>query len=171
MALVYLSLGSNIQRYKHIAAALDALAENFGDLQISSVYESESVGFEGDSFLNLVVGIHSSLSVGEISGILKSIEDQNGRDRSGPRFGPRSLDIDILTVDNLSGEIDGIELPRDEVLKNAFVLLPLAEIAPQQVHPVTGQSYFQHWQGFDKEKQKLWPVEFNWRGENITRTG
>ena len=171
MALVYLSLGSNIQRYKHIAAALDALAENFGDLQISSVYESESVGFEGDSFLNLVVGIHSSLGVGEISAILKTIEDQNGRDRSGPRFGPRSLDIDILTVDDLRGEIDGIELPRDEVLKNAFVLLPLAEIAPQQQHPVTGQSYSQHWQAFDREKQKLWPVEFNWRGENITRAG
>ena len=168
MALVYLSLGSNIRRYKHIAAALDALAENFGDLQISSVYESESIGFEGDSFLNLVVGIHSSLSVGEISAILKSIEDQNGRDRSGPRFGPRSLDIDILTVDDFSGIIDGIELPRDEVLKNAFVLLPLAEIAPQQQHPVTGQSYSQHWQAFDSEKQKLWPVEFNWRGENIT---
>ena len=168
MALVYLSLGSNIQRYKHIAAALDALAENFGDLQISSVYESESVGFEGDSFLNLVVGIHSSLGVGEISAILKTIEDQNGRDRSGPRFGPRSLDIDILTVDDLRGEIDGIELPRDEVLKNAFVLLPLAEIAPQQQHPVTGQSYSQHWQAFAREKQKLWPVEFNWRGKNIT---
>lgn len=168
MALVYLSLGSNIQRYKHIASALDSLAEHFGDLRVSSVYESESVGFEGDNFLNLVVGVHSSLTVGEISIILKAIEDDNGRDRSGPRFGPRSLDIDILTVDNLSGEIDGIDLPRDEVLKNAFVLLPLAEIAPQQMHPVSGKSFSRHWQAFDREKQKLWPVEFNWRGENIT---
>ena len=168
MALIYLSLGSNIERHRHIIAALDALADNFGELLISSVYESESVGFEGDSFFNLVVGIHSSLSVGQISKILKAIEDQNGRDRSGPRFGPRSLDIDILTVDDFAGEIDGIQLPRDEVLKNAFVLLPLAEIAAQTQHPVTGQSYSQHWQEFDKDKQKLWPVEFIWRGENIT---
>ena len=168
MALIYLSLGSNIERHRHITAALDSLADNFGELIISSVYESESVGFEGDSFFNLVVGIRSSASAGQVSKILKQIEDQNGRDRSGPRFGPRSLDIDILTVDDTAGEIDGIQLPRDEVLKNAFVLLPLAEIAAQTQHPVTGQSYSQHWQEFDKDKQKLWPVEFIWRGENIT---
>ena len=168
MALIYLSLGSNIERHRHITAALDSLADNFGELIISSVYESESVGFEGDSFFNLVVGIRSSASAGQVSKILKQIEDQNGRDRSGPRFGPRSLDIDNLTVDDTAGEIDGIQLPRDEVLKNAFVLLPLAEIAAQTQHPVTGQSYSQHWQEFDKDKQKLWPVEFIWRGENIT---
>lgn len=168
MALIYLSLGSNINRQRRITAALDALSESFGELLLSSVYESESVGFEGDSFYNLVVGIHSSLSVGQISKILKAIEDQNGRDRSGPRFGPRSLDIDILTVDDFAGEIDGIQLPRDEVLKNAFVLLPLAEIAAQTQHPVTGQSYSQHWQEFNKDKQNLWPVEFIWCGENIT---
>ena len=84
MALIYLSLGSNIERHLHIGAALDALAENFGELQISSVYESESVGFEGDSFYNLVVGIRSDLRVGQISRILKGIEDNNGRDRSAP---------------------------------------------------------------------------------------
>ncbi|MDG1820161.1 MAG: 2-amino-4-hydroxy-6-hydroxymethyldihydropteridine diphosphokinase [Porticoccaceae bacterium] len=168
MALIYLSLGSNIERHRHITAALDALAESFGELQLSSVYESVSVGFEGDSFFNLVVGIQSSLAVGDVSKILKNIEDQNGRDRSGPRFGSRSLDIDILTVDAIVGEIDGIQLPRDEVLKNAFVLLPLAEIAAQISHPVTAQSYSQHWQQFDQNKQKLWPVEFIWRGENIT---
>lgn len=168
MALIYLSLGSNIDRHRRITAALDALTENFGELVISSVYESESVGFAGDSFFNLVVGIHSSLTVGQVSKILKEIEDQNGRDRSGPRFGPRSLDIDILTVDAISGEIDGIQLPRDEVLKNAFVLLPLAEIAAQAEHPLSKQSYSHHWQQFDKNKQRLWPVEFIWRGENIT---
>ena len=168
MALIYLSLGSNIDRQRRITAALDELAESFGELLLSSVYESESVGFKGDSFYNLVVGIHSSLSVGQVSKILKSIEDQNGRDRSGPRFGPRSLDIDILTVDDRVGEIDGIKLPRGEVLKNAFVLLPLAEMAAHSQHPVTGQSYSHHLQQFDKDKQKLWPVEFIWRGENIT---
>jgi 2-amino-4-hydroxy-6-hydroxymethyldihydropteridine diphosphokinase len=147
-----------------ICAALDALAENFGDLTLSSVYESDSVGFKGDNFYNLVVAIKSEMSVGEISFILKEIENSNGRDRSAPRFGPRSLDIDILTVDDVSGERDGIALPRDEVLKNAFVLLPLAEIAPASVHPVTGKSYAQHWADYDKEKQNLWPIEFHWSG-------
>ena len=169
MALIYLSLGSNVEAQRNIEAAMDALADTFGELIISSVYESEAVGFDGDSFYNLVVGIHSDLGVGELSKILKTIEDQQGRDRSAPKFGARSLDIDILTVDDRVGVIDGIAIPRDEILKNAFVLQPLAEIAPTTVHPQNGLTYQQLWQDFDKAKQNLFPIEFIWRGENITR--
>lgn len=169
MALIYLSLGSNVEAQCNIEAAMDALADAFGELIISSVFESEAVGFEGDSFYNLVVGIHSTHSIGELSKVLKAIEDMQGRDRSAPKFGARSLDIDILTVDDRIGVIDGVSIPRDEILKNAFVLQPLAEIAGTAVHPQIGLSYQQLWQEFDKDKQKLWPIEFIWRGENITR--
>ena len=169
MALIYLSLGSNVEAQRNIEAAMDALADTFGELIISSVYESEAVGFDGDSFYNLVVGIHSDLGVGELSKILKTIEDQQGRDRSAPKFGARSLDIDILTVDDRVGVTDGIAIPRDEILKNAFVLQPLAEIAPATVHPQNGLTYQQLWQDFDKAKQNLFPIEFIWRGKNITR--
>jgi len=169
VALIYLSLGSNVEAQRNIEAAMDALADTFGELIISSVYESEAVGFDGDSFYNLVVGIHSDLGVGELSKILKTIEDRQGRDRSAPKFGARSLDIDILTVDDRVGVIDGIAIPRDEILKNAFVLQPLAEIAPTTVHPQNGLTYQQLWQDFDKAKQNLFPIEFIWRGKNITR--
>lgn len=165
MAKVYLSLGSNIDRHIHITLALDTLEQCFGDLSLSSVYESDSVGFSGDNFYNLVVEVTSDKSVGQISIILKEIEDKNGRDRSAPRFGPRSLDIDILAVDDVFGHYDGIELPRDEILKNAFVLRPLAELIPDGMHPVTGKSYKQHWLEYDKEKQKLWPIDFRWKGK------
>ena len=163
MALVYLGLGSNIDREHHIGAALDALADRFGSLEISTVFESVAVGFDGDSFYNLVVGINTELAVGDITKVLKHIEDCNGRDRSAPKFGPRSLDIDILTVDDLAGEVDGIMLPRNEVLKNAFVLQPLAELAADMIHPITNKTMAQHWQEFDKTSQDLWPVKFDWQ--------
>ena len=168
MALIFLSLGSNIQRQLHLSNALDSLAENFGDMIISSVYESIAVGFEGDSFYNLVVGIHSKMDINDIATLLKQIEDQNGRDRNAPRFGPRSLDIDILTMDDFCGEQDGITLPREEVLVNAFVLLPLSDVAPDVVHPVTGITFVEHWKRYDQAKQRLWRVDFVWPNQSIS---
>ena len=162
MATVYLSLGSNIDRNKHLSAGLDALVEAFGDLKMSQVYESEAVGFDGDNFYNLVAAIETDLPVGELALKLRDIEDENGRLRSGPKFSARTLDIDILTYDDLTGEVDGVKLPRGEILKNAFVLLPMSELAPDTLHPVTGKTYLQLWDEYDQSSQKLWPVEFDW---------
>jgi len=167
MAKAYLSLGSNIDRYRHISAALDALTARFGELEISPVYESEAVGFDGDNFLNLVVGIVTSLQVGDLSAELKAIEDRNGRLRTGPKFSARTLDIDILTVDQLQGEFDGVSLPRDEVEINAFVLRPLADVAGDVCHPATKLSYTTMWQAYNQQ-QKLWSVEFRWAGQLIS---
>ncbi|MCO1333480.1 2-amino-4-hydroxy-6-hydroxymethyldihydropteridine diphosphokinase [Microbulbifer sp. OS29] len=164
MAQVYLSLGSNINRAQHIRAALNALVEKFGELEVSRVFESEAVGFQGDNFYNLVVGLQTDLPVGQLALSLRGIEDANGRLRSGPKFSARTLDIDILTYDNLTGTIDGVKLPRGEIVKNAFVLQPLAEIAPQAVHSVEQKTYRQLWDEYDQASQKLWPVEFIWPG-------
>jgi 2-amino-4-hydroxy-6-hydroxymethyldihydropteridine diphosphokinase len=168
MTQVYLSLGSNINRHRHILAALDALADVFGRLQISSVYESKSVGFDGSNFFNLVVGVETDLTIQALSDCLKKIEDDNGRCRQGPKFSPRTLDIDILTYDDFVGVENGVELPRAEITKNAFVLLPLAELAAQQKHPQLAQTYGELWQGYDKNSQTLWPVDFIWRGQTIS---
>lgn len=159
MAKVYLGLGSNVNATFHLRQALDALAQHFGELELSPVYESESVGFTGDSFLNLVVALETELKVGELYGLLRSIEDDNGRDRSAPRFSERTLDIDILAYDNLAGTFDGVELPRDEIVKNAFVLRPLSDLAPNWLHPKLGATAAQLWQDYDKEKQQLWPFK------------
>lgn len=169
MTQVYLSLGSNIQRHQHILAALDALADHFGKLQISSVYESRSVGFNGSNFFNLVVGINTDLTISALSEVLKKIEDNNGRFRQGPKFSPRTLDIDILTYGDFVGVESGVELPRAEITKNAFVLLPLAELAAAQHHPQLAQTYAQLWQDYDKESQALWPVDFIWNEKHISR--
>ncbi|MCD1629545.1 MULTISPECIES: 2-amino-4-hydroxy-6-hydroxymethyldihydropteridine diphosphokinase [Marinobacter] len=168
MSRVYISVGTNIERYRHVTVALDALAGWFGDLTISPVYESESVGFEGSDFLNLVVGIDTGLSVGELSRRFKQLEADNGRARSAPKFSPRTLDLDILTYDDSVGVVDGVELPRAEILKNAFVLRPLADIAGAEMHPACRQTYQQLWQDYQRD-QKLWPVDFSWQGRQISR--
>ncbi len=172
MTRVYLSLGSNIDRHRHILAGLDALADQLGPLQVSPVYESEAVGFAGSHFFNLVAGLDTELPVAELSACLKQIEDDNGRDRSGPRFSPRTLDIDILTYGDFVGTaLAGMELPRAEILENAFVLLPLADIAPEEKHPVLGKSYAELWQAYDRRRQQLWLVDFVWRGRTLSRAG
>ncbi|HSX50078.1 MAG TPA: 2-amino-4-hydroxy-6-hydroxymethyldihydropteridine diphosphokinase [Cellvibrio sp.] len=168
MTAIYLSLGSNVERHKNIAAALDALAILLGELRISSVYESKSVGFDGSNFFNLVVGADTDLSIAELSETLKRIEDKNGRKRSGPKFSPRTLDIDILTYGNFVGVDGGVELPRAEITKNAFVLLPLAEIAPQVLHPQLEKSYSDLWADYDQASQSLWPIDFEWQGKIIS---
>jgi 2-amino-4-hydroxy-6-hydroxymethyldihydropteridine diphosphokinase len=171
MSQVYVSIGSNIDRTKHIIAGLDNLSVYFGRLVISSVYESDSVGFDGAAFFNLVVGFETDFSIAELFHCLRAIEFDNGRRRSCSKFSSRTLDIDILSYDDCSGEIDGVELPRAEINHNAFVLWPLAEIAPQVVHPVSGVAYGQLWVDFDKQSQKLKPIDFFWNREKISSAG
>ncbi|HTF97901.1 MAG TPA: 2-amino-4-hydroxy-6-hydroxymethyldihydropteridine diphosphokinase [Cellvibrio sp.] len=168
MTVIYLSLGSNVDRHKHILSALDALNNLLGELVVSSVYESKSVGFDGSNFFNLVVGAETDLSITELSENLKRIEDDNGRKRNGPKFSPRTLDIDILTYGDFVGVENGIELPRAEITKNAFVLLPLAEIAPSVSHPQLQKTYQQLWADYDQASQKLWAIDFEWQEKTIS---
>ena len=162
MAKVYLSLGSNIERYKRISAALDALVKQFGELIISPVYESVSVGFDGDNFLNLVVAINTDIPVGALSNALREIENNNGRVRAGSKFSARTLDIDILTYGSEVGLIDGIELPRDEITKYGFVITPLVDIAANELLPGSDKTYQTIATELNLDEKELWPVEFRW---------
>jgi 2-amino-4-hydroxy-6-hydroxymethyldihydropteridine diphosphokinase len=162
MTRVYLSFGSNIDREHNIRSGLDALARHFHHLILSPVYESAAVGFDGEAFLNLVVAIDTDLSVGELSALLRAIEADHGRTRGEKKFASRTLDIDILTYGDAVGIIDGVELPRDEILKHAFVLKPLADIAPEEKHPLLKKSYAGLLTARDFSSQSLWQVPFSW---------
>jgi 2-amino-4-hydroxy-6-hydroxymethyldihydropteridine diphosphokinase len=168
VAWVTLSLGSNLDPVINLTSCLDALLLQFNDLSLSLVFESEAVGFDGDNFLNMVVGFDTDLELAALSPLLKTIEDKQGRDRSQPKFSGRTLDIDILTYANKAGVFDGITLPRPEIIDNAFVLWPLAQVSGRHKHPVLKQSYAGLWEAYDKQKQKLWPVDFTWHGRKIS---
>nr|WP_095505029.1 2-amino-4-hydroxy-6-hydroxymethyldihydropteridine diphosphokinase [Paraferrimonas sedimenticola] len=160
MHRIYISIGSNIDARHHVTCALDALAQAYGELTVSSVYESEAVGFDGDNFLNLVVGADTQDSIEQVVAQFKQIEADNGRVKQAEKFSPRTLDLDLLTYDDVVCDTP-IELPRDEIDKNAFVLWPLAEIAATTVHPRNGVSYGDLWAAYNKP-QKLWKIDFHW---------
>ena len=162
MPRVFLSLGSNIEREHNIRSAVRALRRRFGDLQLSRVYESEAVGFDGDAFYNLVAAFDTEEDVHAVNRALAEIEDSHGRDRSGPRFSSRTLDIDLLLYGDRTLDEQGLRLPRGEITRNAFDLQPLAELAPDLRHPLEGRSYAELWADFDQASQRLWPVDFDY---------
>jgi 2-amino-4-hydroxy-6-hydroxymethyldihydropteridine diphosphokinase len=149
----WISIGSNQMREQALRAGVSALHRHFGRLLLSPVYESAAEGFDGDPFLNLVAGIETRLDVATLRRILRTIEDDNGRQRGGARFAPRPLDLDLLTWGDAVGEIDGYPLPRDEILRYAFVLGPLADVAPDERHPVEQSRYHELW----AERAAHWP--------------
>lgn len=161
MARVYLSLGSNLEPQRHLRAALVALRERFGELDVSPAYRSKSIGFDGADFVNLAVGLDTTLVPAELNDWLHALEDRHGRRRDVPRYSDRTLDIDIVLYDALV--IDGpghLHIPRQE-LQHAFVLRPLADIAPQVRHPLSGQSMAELWAAFPVQREPLtlerWP--------------
>jgi len=161
MANVYLSIGSNIQRNLHISSGINALKKRYKKVTCSPVYESMAIGFEGDNFYNLVTHFSTPDSIETLSEFLSTVEDENGRDRKGPKFGPRTLDLDLLLYDNQIIQSEKLCLPRPEIYTNAFVLRPLADIAGKIVDPVKKQTYQELWASFNQDKQKLWPIEFD----------
>ncbi|MEM1113707.1 MAG: 2-amino-4-hydroxy-6-hydroxymethyldihydropteridine diphosphokinase [Pseudomonadota bacterium] len=168
---VYLGLGSNVDRERNLLAGLDALDALFGEMALSSVYDSETIGYQGDAFLNMVIAIDTVMPLAAMAARLRQIEVQYGRPPDARRDTPRQLDIDILTYGDRVGVIDGVELPRGEILENAFVLCPLAELAPNAKHPVTRLSYAQLWQEYDRSEQRLARIDFRWRGRLISVAG
>lgn len=162
MARIYISIGSNIEREQHIRAALVELRAQFSNVCCSPVYESEPVGFHGGNFFNAVVACDTEKLVHDVARCLAEIEARNGRVRASERFMDRTLDLDLLLYDDLVVQERDIKLPRAEILKNAFVLRPLAEIAPNARHPVVEKTYAELWHDFPRAEQRLWPVEFSW---------
>lgn len=155
MATVYVSLGSNIDPEDNLHLGIRELRARYGELELSAVYRSKAVGFEGDDFLNLVARFESNDSPQAICEQIELIHNLAGRDREGGKWESRPLDIDLLLYNDLVVEERPVRIPRSDVLKYSFVLRPLAELAPDLVHPVSGRTMLDHWQKFDAASHPL----------------
>lgn len=139
MTQVYVSLGSNIEPETNLCACLLALQQTFGELRCSTIYRTPAVGFAGSAFLNAVVSFTTKLSSLELKAWLKQLEAQQGRVASTQKFSARTLDLDLLLYADLIKPAQ--KLPHPDILNYTFVLQPLAELAPEQKHPILGKSF------------------------------
>lgn len=162
MTRIHVSIGSNVDRAKNLRSAHAALTGKFSNLVVSPVYESKPIGFDGDNFYNAVAACDSPFSLPGTLAALSEIEIALGRVRTGERFGPRTMDLDLLTFGDAVITSENVAIPRDEITAYAFVLRPLSEIAPEDVHPRLRQTYRELWKNFDGRDQSLWQVAFDW---------
>ncbi len=159
MTTVLLSLGSNLEPKRYLQAAVAVLRQRFGEIRVSPAYLTPAVGFEGPDFLNNAVQLETDMPLLELNDWLHAVEDAHGRDRSGPRFSDRTLDIDVVYYGDLVMEgPKQLRIPRPE-LKHAFVLKPLADIAPAFIDPVQQRSLAQLWRDHPQYGQAFETVD------------
>lgn len=155
MPQVYIAAGSNIEPERHLAMAVRELERQFPDVRFSPWYRNRAVGFEGEDFINFVAGFPTGRAVMEVLGALHAIEALCGRPRQAPRWAPRSMDLDVLLYGDLMCQEPHLTLPRPDLLKRAYMLGPLAALAPDLVHPTASLTIGELWRRFDRAAHPL----------------
>jgi len=152
---VYVSAGSNVHPEKNLGLACSELEELSGSLSRSSVYRTKAIGFDGNDFLNMVISFSTSLSLEKIITELERIETLSGRKPDASSFSSRTLDLDLLLYGKQVVDSPRISLPRADIMKYAFVLGPMAELAPGLRHPSSGKTMGELWAAFDSSAQPI----------------
>lgn len=140
MPIIYIALGTNLgDRLANLRSAIEALAPDVRITRESTIYETPPWGYtDQPAFLNMVVEAATSLNPRALLAYLKKREDELGRIESF-RYGPRQIDLDILFYDDLVLNEDDLQIPHPRLHERAFVLVPLADLAPDLEHPVFKQ--------------------------------
>ncbi len=141
MQTIYLGLGTNLgDRAANLQAAIARLAEKLVITAVSPLYQTAPWGVaDQPDFLNLCLAAETELSPGELLTFVKALEVELGREPAG-RWGPRLIDIDLLFYANQIVKTEKLNIPHPQLAERAFVLRPLADIAPDFVHPVLGET-------------------------------
>ena len=159
---VYISVGSNVEPQAHLRAAAVALADRYGLLRLSPVYRNAAIGFDGDDFYNFVIAFETDEPIAGVVTKLADIEAAHGRRRGEEKFGPRTLDLDLLLYGDEVAEVGSTRIPREEINHHDFVLKPLLDLAPALTHPATGQPLAEIWADLERDPARLQPVSLSW---------
>jgi len=152
---VYVAAGSNVAPERNLERAVEELEREFPGARFSPWYRNRAVGFTGDDFINLVAGFDTTLPVHAVLARLHAIESRCGRPRDAPRWAPRTMDLDVLLYGDLVCDEPGLKLPRPDLLRRAYVLGPLAQLAPGVLHPTAGATIGELWQRFEQSAHPL----------------
>ena len=155
---VFVAAGSNVEPEKNLERACAEIAHIWPDASFSRAYRNVAVGFDGPDFINLVVGFQAAQPLGSVIERLRGIETNCGRPRYAPKWASRTMDLDVLMYGDVVEQTSEYTLPRPDLLKRPYMLGPLAEIAPETVHPVAGRTIGELWSEFDRDGHAMTPV-------------
>lgn len=160
---VYVGIGSNDNPKKNIKLALGRLKQFFPNINVSPVYKSKAVEFAGNDFYNAVISFHTQLAIKEVHQTLHKIEADFDKNFASHRYQPCKLDLDLLLYGDIVFNENNIEIPRPDILRYAFVLKPLSDIAIKDTHPLLGKTYRQLWNEYStNNKADIKKVDFEW---------
>ena len=158
---VYVVAGSNIEPGKRLQQALALLTVEFGPLRVSPAYRNKTVGFAGEDFINLAIGFATDQRPARVIERLQLVEERCGRPRNAPKWQARSMDLDIVLYGDLVCTEPGLVLPRPDLVRRAYMLKPMTDIAPDVVHPTLGRRLVELWDQSGDHEHMLQPVELD----------
>jgi 2-amino-4-hydroxy-6-hydroxymethyldihydropteridine diphosphokinase len=157
----WVSGGSNLDARQNLRRAACELKARYPGARFSRCYRNASVGFEGPDFINFVAELRCHDEPEALRAELQRIERLCGRPADAPRWAPRAMDLDILMVGERVQNHAGLVLPRPDLLRWAFMLGPLAELAPEVMHPVESKTLGELWMRFDRQAHPLEPIDLD----------
>ena len=160
---VLVAAGSTVEPFENMRRALDVLQQHFAPITVSSAYVNDAVGFVGDAFVNLVVAFDTELAVREVIDRLREAEAACARDRSAPRWGPHTMDLDVLIYGDVVCDEPGLRLPRPDLLLRPYMLRPAADIAPDRMHPTARRTLRDLWREMStQDSHVMRAVDLDW---------